>query len=107
MFYLRGDIENSEKEILNKNQKNNVLESTVIKIAHHGAKTSSSEEFLRAVNARIALIGVGKNNRFEHPSDETIERLKKLECKIYRTDLNGEIGIEVNKNGKVLINKTL
>ena len=103
VFYLRGDIESSEKDVLDKYKESNILESTVIKIAHHGAKTSSSEEFLKAVNPKIALIGVGQNNKFGHPSNTTIEKLKSLGCRIYRTDLNGEIEIEVDKKSRILI----
>ena len=107
VFYLRGDIENSEKDILNKYKDSNILESNVIKVAHHGAKTSSDQEFLKEVNPKIALIGVGQNNKFGHPSNTTIEKLKSLGCRIYRTDLNGEIEIEVNKRGKLWISKML
>lgn len=59
------------------------------------------------VNPKIALIGVGQNNKFGHPSNITIDKLKSLGCRIYRTDLNGEIEIEVNKRGKLWISKML
>ena len=101
-----GDIEKSEENILNKyNQKE--LESTVIKIAHHGSKTSSSEEFIKAVKPKIALIGVGKNNKFGHPNVEVLERLRNVKCKIYRTDEMGEIEIKVNSEGKIWTRKML
>ncbi|MBQ3145515.1 MAG: hypothetical protein IJB90_02955 [Clostridia bacterium] len=76
--YLLGDIEASEKNILNKYVGTNTLESTLIKIAHHGSKTSSSEEFLKVVNPKIALIGVGENNNFGHPNNKVIERLRQI-----------------------------
>ena len=107
VFYLHGDIESSEKDILSEFRDSKILESIVIKIAHHGAKTSSSEAFLKAVNPKIALIGVGQNNKFGHPSNITIEKLKSIGCRIYRTDLNGEIEIELNKRGKLCISKML
>lgn len=69
-----------------------------------GSKTSSAEKFLNTVNPKIALIGVGKNNKFGHPTDTVIEKLEKIKAKIYRTDLNGEISIFVNKKGKIKIN---
>ncbi len=97
-----GDIEKSEENILNK-YRNNQLKSDVIKVAHHGSRTSSSEEFIKAVNPKIALIGVGINNKFGHPNQEVIERLENINCKIYRTDEMGEITMEVNKAGKVKI----
>ncbi len=102
-----GDIEKSEEKILEKYEDTNELNSTVLKISHHGSKTSSSEEFLKKISPQIALIGVGKNNKFGHPNVEVIERLKHINCKIYRTDKMGEITIKVNKKGKIWINKML
>lgn len=91
-----GDItQNIEKEIL----KNQNIKSDILKIAHHGSKTSSNIEFIKKVNPKISLIGVGENNTFGHPSNITIENLKNIRSKIYRTDINGEITINVNKNG--------
>lgn len=101
-----GDIEKSEENIMNK-YTNSRLRSDVIKSAHHGSKTSSSGEFIKAVNPKIALIGVGINNKFGHPSQEVIKRLENINCKIYRTDEMGEIIMEVNKSGKVKIETKL
>ena len=53
------------------------------------------------MNPKIALIGVGKNNKFGHPTSEVIEKLENISAKIYRTDLNGEITIIVNKRIKI------
>ena len=78
-----GDIEEmAEKQIL-ENYKNSlrVLNSTILKIAHHGSKTSSTQEFLSAVKPQIALIGVGENNKFGHPNDSVIERLENMRDK--------------------------
>ena len=101
-----GDIEKSEENILNK-YKSRDLQSSIIKIAHHGSKTSSSEEFIKAVNPKIALIGVGENNKFGHPNKKVLERLKNINCKIYRTDKMGEIEIKVSKEGNLIINKMI
>ena len=102
-----GDIEEiAEKSILKKYKESKLLKSTILKVAHHGSKTSSSKEFINAVKPQIALIGVGNNNKFGHPSDITIETLKAINCKIYRTDKNGEISINV-KNNKMVILKEL
>ena len=60
-------------------------------------------EFLEAVSPKIALIGVGKNNKFGHPNDEVIERLEERNIKIFRTDSKGEITIIVNKKGNMSI----
>lgn len=97
-----GDIEKSEENLLNK-YKNGELESNVIKVAHHGSKTSSSEKIIKAVKPKVALIGVGLNNKFGHPNNGVLERLENINCKIYRTDKMGEIEIRVNSKGGILI----
>lgn len=88
-----GDIEQeAEKAILNKYKVNiSILKSDILKVAHHGSKTSSTEEFLEAVKPNTAVIGVGKNNNFGHPNKSVLEKLKRLGCRIYRTDESGEI----------------
>ena len=73
-----GDIEEiAEKKILHiyKNDLD-ILQSCVLKVAHHGSKSSSTEEFLKAVNGEVAIIGVGENNMFGHPSNVVLERLQ-------------------------------
>ena len=101
-----GDIEKSEKDLLDKYKKGE-LRADILKVAHHGSKTSSTEEFLREVKLKVALIGVGENNSFGHPNAKVIERLKDINCKIYRTDEMGEIEIKVNKKGNVLVSTKL
>ncbi|MCK9578914.1 MAG: MBL fold metallo-hydrolase [Methanoregula sp.] len=76
------------------------LQSNVLKIGHHGSDTSSSENFLAAVKPKIAIIQVGKDNDFGHPSLRVINRLERLGAKIYRTDLNG--WIDVVSDGKTI-----
>lgn len=72
-----GDIEQiAEKAILEKYKGTNVLQSTILKVAHHGSKSSSTEEFLKAIKPKIALIGVGKNNTFGHPNAGVLERIE-------------------------------
>ena len=94
-----GDIEEiAEKRIIEITNKSR-LKADIIKIPHHGSKTSSSRELLEIVLPKIALIGVGKDNLFGHPSSETIDKLDGLKIKTYRTDINGEIMINVNKSG--------
>lgn len=93
-----GDIEEiAEREIL-KYYKNDLkkLNSDVIKVPHHGSNTSSSLDFLEAVQPKVCIIEVGKKNRFGHPNDEIIERYENINCKIYRTDEMGEITIKKN-----------
>lgn len=102
-----GDIEEiAEKEILELYLKNkNLIKADILKVGHHGSKTSSTEAFLRLVMPKVAVIGVGKNNNFGHPNEGVLERLKKLNCEIYRTDLNGEISIIVDFWGRYSIKK--
>ena len=96
-----GDIETkAEQQILNENEN---LKSTIIKVAHHGSKTSSTEEFIKSVESKIALIGVGKDNKFGHPNKEVLETLQKYENKIYRTDVMGEITIIISRTGKIKV----
>lgn len=97
---LTGDIEMEAEELILR--KNINLKADVLKVAHHGSKTSTTGEFLKAINPKVALIGVGKNNNFGHPSNEVIQRLKENGTRIYRTDENGEISITVNKKGRII-----
>ncbi len=77
-----GDIEEiAEKQILQEYRNNlQLLKSNILKVAHHGSKTSSTEEFIDAVKPKSALIGVGENNTFGHPNDSVLERLTKIRC---------------------------
>lgn len=95
-----GDIEAiAEKAILKKYSKNlNILKSDILKVAHHGSKTSSITEFIEKIKPKYAIIGVGEDNKFGHPSDSTIQNLEKANIRIYRTDKMGEI--EMKTNGK-------
>lgn len=76
------------------------LKSTVLKVAHHGSKTSSDEKFIEIVSPKISLIGVGKNNKFGHPNEEVLQTLKNINSKIFRTDRDGEIILRVNTRRK-------
>ena len=94
-----GDIEEiAEEQIIKEN-----IEADILKIAHHGSKTSSTQKFLEKVKPKIALIGVGENNKFGHPNIEVIKRLENLNTKIFRTAQNGEITIKINHLGKIKI----
>lgn len=99
---LTGDASQSiEKELMENKDIN--LKSTVLKVSHHGSKTGTSKKFLEKVKPRFALIGVGKNNKFGHPTQEVIQRLQENNIKIYRTDEMGEIDLTVNRKGKIKI----
>lgn len=76
-----GDIEEeAEKVLVSKYDGMDILKSTVLKVAHHGSKSSSTEEFLNLVQPKIALIGVGENNLYGHPNPEVLTMLTNLRC---------------------------
>jgi len=85
---LTGDISSSEEELLI-NQ--NLRHYDLLKVAHHGSKYSTSNNFLEKVNPSIAIISCGKNNSYGHPHMEVLKRLVNIECFIYRTDILGQI----------------
>lgn len=103
-----GDIEKiAEEKLVKLYGGSDALKSTILKVAHHGSKTSTTQEFLELVSPKIALIGVGENNLYGHPNDDIISRLQNLNTKIYRTDKMGEITIRVTKNRRIWIDKML
>jgi len=88
-FLFTGDIgKKTEKDILNETKD---LDAEVLKVAHHGSKSSTSSEFLKTVNPKYAAICVGENNQYGHPDPETIKRIESVGASTYRTDLNGSI----------------
>ena len=94
---LTGDVEEiAEERLIQLYGKTDKLHAHILKVAHHGSKTSSIQSFLDLVNPQIALIGVGKDNKFGHPNEGVLERLSKFTNKIYRTDISGEIQIKWN-----------
>lgn len=101
-FLITGDLVTEiEADMLRENIN---VQSTVLKVGHHGSKTSSSEEFLQAVNPKVAVICVGYGNNFNHPRPEILERLENIHAKIFRTDINGLIKFKTD--GKNLTVKT-
>lgn len=103
-----GDVEEiAENEICSQYNTTNKLKANILKVAHHGSKTSSTAEFIKMVKPQIALIGVGEKNKFGHPNDGVIQRLKNMNTKIYRTDKMGEIVIQINNMGEVKISSQL
>ena len=103
-----GDIEEiAENELCTKYENTNKLEANILKVAHHGSKTSSTTEFVKLVRPQIALIGVGEKNKFGHPNDGVIQRLKNDNVKIYRTDKMGEISLRINNKGEIKVKTQL
>lgn len=74
-----GDVEETaEKELVKLYSNTDALCATILKVAHHGSKSSSTEEFLKLVQPKIALIGVGANNLYGHPNTDVLTRLTNL-----------------------------
>ena len=93
-FLFTGDAEEEiEQEIITNNFN---LKSDVLKVAHHGSSTSTTKSFLDSVKPKIAVISVGKNNSYGHPTKDTLNKLK--ESKVYRTDIDGNIVITSDGN---------
>lgn len=90
-FLFAGDAESAaESQILNRGYD---LDSTILKVGHHGSNTSSTQAYLNAVKPEAAVIMCGKNNSYGHPHEETLSKLNAVNAKIYRTDLHGNIVI--------------
>ena len=97
-FMFMGDASSTtEKEILSTY---NLPDIDVLKVGHHGSKTSSSESFINEINPKYSIISVGKNNRYGHPNKEVLTNLDN--SKIYRTDIDGSIMFKI-KNNKLKI----
>ena len=77
-------------------QKYNLQNIDVLKVGHHGSKTSSSKNFIDEINPKYSIISVGKNNRYGHPNDSVLDNLK--DSKIYRTDQDGSIIFKIKNN---------
>ena len=93
---LTGDLEGEgEQQLLEANWES----VDVLKAAHHGSKNSSSEEVLKAIGGKAAVISCGKNNRYGHPHKELLERLKETGYQILRTDQEGQIRFKVKRKG--------
>jgi len=84
----QGDAEREEEqEILNAGYD---LSATVLKVGHHGSKNSTTYPFLREIMPKYAVISVGDNN-YGHPTEDTLSRLRDVDVKVYRTDMQGDI----------------
>ena len=97
-FMFMGDAGvDKEKDILDKY---NLRDIDVLKVGHHGSKTSSSKSFINEINPKNSIISVGKNNRYGHPNKEALNNLE--DSKVYRTDQDGSIIFKI-KNNKLKI----
>lgn len=97
-FLFTGDIESKTERMLAVVE-HDAIDADVLKVAHHGSKTSSSAEFLRAVTPELAVISVGRNNRYGHPHPEVMDRLNGLRIPLYRTDIKGTVVLRAFSDG--------
>lgn len=98
-FLFMGDASKKVEQYI---MTNNKLKTDVIKLGHHGSKTSSDEEFLKSLGKPETIISAGRNNRYHHPNKETIETLDELKLKYYNTQNDGTIIYKL-KNGRVTV----
>lgn len=94
---LTGDADkDNERQVI---KDYNLPHINILKAGHHGSKTSTSEELLKVTRPDIAIISCGLNNRYNHPSSDTMNLLQKYRVKIYRTDKQGSLRFTLNKDG--------
>lgn len=99
-YLFTGDIsETVEKDLYEEYQN---LDVDVLKVAHHGSRTSTSKYLLNLIKPKVALISVGKNNLYKHPHFETLQRLNDYGVKIYRSDLQGMVKIYYYGDGNYI-----
>jgi len=104
-FLLMGDAStNVEGDLLSKCK--DKLPSTVLKVGHHGSSTSTSSSFLDAVKPQYAVIEVGKDNPYGHPTSETLKRLSDANIKVFRTDIDGTV-VFTTDGKKISNNKSI
>ena len=91
---LIGDMgEDSERALLRREK---LSEVELLVVGHHGASTSSGEEFLNVIKPELAVISVGEYNRYGHPGEDVLQRLENVGAEIYRTDLHGTVVVDIN-----------
>ncbi len=102
---LTGDIDSEgEKELIRDH--GGRLECDVLKAPHHGSRYSSSEEFVAAADPQIAVFQVGKNN-YGHPDEEVLAQYRNIGTEIFRNDLDGAVGIDINSRGQIKVVKMI
>lgn len=95
---ITGDLDmEGEAALIKHYAGTEVLKADILKVGHHGSKTSTSEDFLKTVAPKAAVIQVGRNN-YGHPTEETLSRLRDFGCIVLRNDENGAVGVSFGKN---------
>jgi len=102
-FLLTGDLpDEKEQELIGKHAD---LRADVLKVSHHGSKYATTLEFLEKVKPKDSVISVGKNNRYGHPAEETLDRLSSKEVRVLRTDELGDIEYFCKKESNCILSK--
>ena len=101
-----GDIGKTAEDKILKKYDNFNMDVDILKVAHHGSRNSSLEDFIKKVKPEISIVSSGKNNQYNHPHKETIDILNKYNSKIILTKDSGEIDI-ILENDKIEINEFL
>ena len=101
-FLFTGDMETgAERDLIDTGA---VVQANVLKVGHHGSDTSTSYQFLREVMPKYGVISVGEGNKYGHPSDEVLSRLRDAGTEVYRTDMQGHVIAE--SDGKTVTFRT-
>lgn len=88
-FLFTGDVEEKAEAVILNSEEN--IEADFLKVAHHGSRSSTSSQFLSEVSPQLAIIMCGQDNRYDHPHEETLQKLSEAEVELYRTDQHGTI----------------
>jgi len=94
-FLFTGDLYKRGEEYYSK-MYGGFLDSDVLKVGHHGSKTSSSEAFLKMVTPEVSLISDRRQNKFHHPARQTLDKLRAINSKVYRTDISGAVLLQTD-----------
>ena len=101
MLFTGDSEEKGEQEVINELRRLCIYDLTALKVAHHGSKNSTKEEFLAVARPEIGVISCGENNFYGHPHHETLQRLDNVECKVFITKDSGAVTIRVGKKIEV------
>jgi len=98
---LTGDMESQREQAISASFL--IGKVNILKVSHHGSKSSSSEEFLRSISPEISVISVGQNNQFGHPHAVTLENLQEVGSQIYRTDQMGDAHLLIDEGSFYMV----
>ena len=93
---IGGDMTAASEKLIMADKSVALPEVDILKVAHHGSKTSSSPEFIEAIQPKLSLISAGVNNSYGHPHDVTLNTLENVNSEIYRTDENGRLLVDLS-----------